>query len=155
MSTFGFGFISASATTILGGSKTISIQVPGTFSSVFPTDPTAGRFLASATFWSDATNPSDSIDLLQVVDTDGVVPVPVRAAFPNYPVIFDMIDSIGGVQSSIMMPTSPLTITAFDSSGVASARFIPSQLYIKMTFTTGLLSLGQVFRVLVRWGMWQ
>lgn len=155
-STYGFAFASFSATTLLGGSITTSIQVPGTFAGVNPADPTAGRYLKSATLWADSPAAGDQITLLQIVDIDGVVPAPVRAAFPNYPVIFDMLDTISGVQSTVLLPPDPpLVIEAFDTSGSAGTKFVPSGLYFKVTFQTGGLSIGKTLRVLIRWGVWQ
>lgn len=151
MATYGFGFLSFSATTTLGGTGTTSIQVPGTFGGVNPVDPSQGRYLKGALVWCDTIDADNAVTLLQIVDIDGVVPSPVRAAFPNYPVIFDLIDA----GSTIMLPPDPLLIEAFDTSGLPTTRFIPSQLYIKATFHAGGLGIGDVFRVLIRWGIWQ
>lgn len=154
MSNFGFGFASFSITTTLGGSATTSVKIPGTFGGIQTSDPTQGRYLKSVTVWCDAPSNGDQITLLQIVDTDGVVPVPARAAFPNYPVIFDMLDTVGGVQS-LLLASTPVEFDAFDTSGVATSRFLPSQLYLKVTFQAGDLSIGKIMRAVIRWGIWQ
>lgn len=154
-STYGFGFVSFSMTTGLGGSVTNSVQVPGTFGGINPNDPAAGRFLKSVMLWCDSPAAGDQITLLQVVDTDGVVPSIVRAAFPNYPVIFDLLDTASGASSALMMPSSPLTVEAFDTEGQPTSRFLPSQLYLKFTYQAGGLGIAKTIRAVVRWGMWQ
>lgn len=151
MSTFGFGFYSFSSTSILGGSCTDSFQIPGTFGGLVPADPANGRYLKSALIWADVPVAGDAITLLQIVDTDGVVPVPVRALLPNYPVVFNLLDD----SSTAMLPPGGLEIGAFDTVGNPATRFIPSQLYFKITFQTGGLTIGNVFRTVIRWGIWQ
>lgn len=154
-STYGFGFQGATGTTDITGAVTVSVQIPGTFGGVAPVDPSQGRYLKNAMFWCDAPAAGDRLSLLQVVDTDGVVPVPVRGAFPNYPVIFDLLDTATGGTSALFIPSAGITADAFDTNGQPTARFIPSQLYAKFTYQAGGLSLGKTIRVIYRWGIWQ
>lgn len=154
-STYGFGFTSFSMTTGLGGSVTTSVQIPGTFGGIIPADPSQGRYLKSVMIWCDAPAAGDQITLLQVVDTDGLVPSGIRALFPDYPVIFDLLDDPSGATKALMLPGTPIIVEAFDVIGQPTTRFIPSQLYIKMTYQAGGLGLSKTMRTVIRWGIWE
>lgn len=154
-STYGFGFVSFSATTGIGGSATVSVPVPGTFGGLNPNDPSQGRYLKNAMIWCDSPSAGDELSLLQVVDTDGVVPAPARAAFPNYPVIFDLLDTVTGLSPALFIPSSGFLAEAFDATGSPMTRFIPSQLYIKATYQAGGLGIAKTMRIVLRWGILQ
>lgn len=152
--TYTFGFVSASAGTGLGSTATINIKVPGTFGGANPTDATQGRYLKNAKIWVDSPASGDSLTTLQVIDIDGVVPVPARAAFASYPVIADMLDTVSGFTPALMLPSDGYVAEAFDQNGDAMTRFLPSGLYLKAGFQAGS-GIGKTVRIVLRWGFWQ
>lgn len=153
--TYSFGFQGITGNSGIDGTVTVSVQIPGTFGGITPADPGAGRYLKNAMIWCDSPATGDQFTLLQVVDTDGVVPVPIRGNFPNYPVIIDLLDNATGGTKALFIPSGGISMDAFDTNGNTTARFLPSQLYLKMTYQAGGLGIGKTFRAVVRWGIWQ
>lgn len=132
------------ATTIEGGSVDIAIPVPGTFNGVDPLV-SNGRFFSSGLIWATAPVDQDRLTSICVKDLDGVVPVPARVAFPNYPVLGYSIDPEMTFDSTIIecvyLNSRPVEI------GPANAllpRFIPSGLYICATFVSGDSASGRI-----------
>lgn len=151
MSNFGFVF----ASFLQSGNGTTSIQIPGVFAGPTPTDPTnAGRYLKNVMVWSANAADGDAITSLTLEDTDGVVPAQLQGQFPNYPVIFDLLDTVAGQTKQLPIPTAGMLADSFDPQGGPLPRFLPAQLYLKMTFAVGGLNLGRTFRGVIRWGLW-
>jgi hypothetical protein len=137
------------------GVATLDITVPGTFDTLNPIDPVNGRFLKSAMIWAESPYSNDRITALKIVDTDGVVPLPVRANFPNYPVIVDLIDTISGFDKAVYMPSlEPLFLEAFDTNSNNTSRFVPSGLHVVVTIQSGAIEANRNFLINIRWGAW-
>jgi hypothetical protein len=125
-------------TVIGGGTGTLTVKVPGTFVTLNPADPTfSGRRLALAALFFGSPSSGDSITALQVVDTDGKVPIGQRGLFPNYPILQSLIDSgvAGGNQQVFIPTTKPVELVA---SGSRSS--IASELYISIVFQKAVAS---------------
>lgn len=151
MGIFNFCF----ASFLRSGNGDVDIVVPGTFAGVSPADPTgAGRYLKSVFVWSGNAADGDAITTMELSDDDGVVPVPVRAAFPSYPILIDFLDTVAGQTKQFPLPPNGTTVEAIDSMGLPVARFIPAQLHLKLTFAAGGINLGRSWRGIIRWGAW-
>lgn len=138
--------VRASVTTSILGTGSLSVKIPGTFAGLAPADPTAVRYLSKIAIWADSPADGDFISSIAIQDTDGVIPVPARAAFPNYPIIAGFLES--GVADGGWLKTEGMTIEPL--GGVLKT--LPSGLYITALFTSGGLSLGKIFRVNILWG---
>lgn len=136
----------ASATTLLGGSVTLSVKIPGTFSGLLPDDPTAGRYLSKLAIWADNPIAGDYISSIALTDTDGVIPAPARGAFANYPTIVSFAEA--GVADGAWLKSDGMVI---EPPG-GTLKLLPSGLYVTASLTTGALALGHVFRMNVLWG---
>lgn len=150
--TFYFTFAAINATTGGGGTVNVAIKVPGTFDGING-NPRAGRFLKSAIIWCNTPTDGDAMTKFQIADTDGVIDAATQALIPTYPVILDLLEDTGAGKNVFLPTTGPITIEAFDSSGDPSAKFLPSGLYINLTFlSAALIPSGKVFRGNLRWG---
>jgi len=88
------------------GLGTISVKIPGTFSGFDSTSASwQGRQLLKAGVWLENRAVGDMINAAYINDTDGVIPVPARGAFPNYPVIKNLHDdSMSSANQGITFP---------------------------------------------------
>lgn len=133
---------------IITGIASFSLQVPGTFSGYPPTDSTQARFFDHLQICADAQNDSDYIDAIDIEDTDGVIPSPVRAAFPDYPVIVNFSTDSGvatGVKAGYYLTNGCAVIGALGQNFPT----IPSGLYLKATIHGGI---GQSYHMNLVWG---
>lgn len=149
-----FSPIYVSKGTLLGGSVAFNIKIPGTFANILPTDPTAGRWFQEAEIWSDSAISGDTVTDMKLTDTDGVVPSEQRFLFPNYPDIIQFYDtSVTGASGPglLIPPSRSLVIRPFEIDSKPVIKFLPSQLYLTGTLTSGDLSLGKVFRINIIW----
>lgn len=155
MATYAFSFCSVTLTTnLLTGQATASIKIPGTFSGAVPSDSTnTGRFLRSVSIWSASAVDGDAVTSIKLVDNDGVVPLAARAAFPSYPVIIDLLDTVTGADSKLLIPPAGITAEAFNTIGEVESRFLPSGLYLEYEVTAGAPAI-RLFRSNIRWGKW-
>lgn len=138
-------------TTDITGVATFTIKIPGTFGGLG--EATSGRFLQQLEFWSMSGTNGDKISGMKITDTDGVVPSPVHASFPNYPdiVYFDDTAMSAGNQGFLINPTQPLILNPI---GGAQFQFVPSGLYLTGKFTTAnVVLIGQQAYVNVHWGI--
>lgn len=147
-----------SATSVLGGSVSFSIKIPGGFNSIFPTDPTKGRFLLEARIVADNPIDGDYVKDLKLVDTDSLIGAGEQALLPNYPDVvrfYDDSDKDNG-NGIWFMNDKPLVITPFpqETPSLSPARFMPGGIYLSGTFVTGGLSLGKTFRGSLLWARW-
>lgn len=146
----------SSCTTGIGGTVTNQLKIPGTFSSMDGSvAPANGRWLKETMIWTDAGAVGDKLTLLRIEDVDGVIPVPARAAFPDYPVLSYLMDQ--EVESpgagGLFIPVGQLIrIQPIDPLDVRGLQFIPSGLYLCSTFTSGGLSLSKTCRINYLWG---
>ncbi len=146
-----------SVTTVLGGSCSFSVQIPGTYAGVFPVNATAGRWLQEVQIWADSAVNGDVISDLKLTDTDGVVTTPERAFLPNYPDVVRFYDTtVTGTDGSglLLHNNPPMVVRPFESDGQPVVRLLPAQLYLTGTFTSGSLSIGKTFRVNLIWARW-
>lgn len=148
-----------SLTTILGGSISFSIKIPGTYGGINPNDPTTGRYFQEALIWADAPSDGDLIHSLKLTDTDGVVTMPERAFLPNYPDIVRFYEpsiptGADGTGVLLCAVAGGTKIRPFESNAESSLRFMPSQLYLTGTVRSGALALGKTFRIQIIWGRW-
>jgi hypothetical protein len=107
------------------GALTVLLKVPGTFTAGTPS-----RYIKEAVLWLENRQPGDAITALSVTDIDGVVPVPLRGQFPNYPVLQNLIDSaaLSANQKIFFWPNGA---TAF--RGEPRYNALPGQVYVSIT----------------------
>lgn len=142
--------IDFSATTLLGGAVTVSFKVPGTFGGLPPADPAMQRYFVEARMWPVSFQDGDAVDTLQIVDTDGVIPVPARVALPNYPVVVDFTSDApsGAAAGQFFQSGQPVVIRGFNDTPEP----VPSGLYFTLRFVSGGLAIGKTFRGNIVWG---
>lgn len=142
--------IDFSATTLLGGAVSVAFKVPGTFGGIPPADPAMQRYFVEASLWPVSFQDGDAVDTIQIVDTDGVIPVPARAALPNYPVVLDFTSDVpsGAAGGQFFESGAPIIIKTF--GGVPEP--VPSGLYFAFRFVSGGLAINKVFRGNLIWG---
>lgn len=137
-------------TNLVTGIGNVAVKVPGTFSGFPPVDPAQARYLSYVEFSADTITVGDYVDAISIEDTDGVIPVPARGAFPSYPTIIDFSADSGATGVTIGgyyfdKNTGYVKISTFDGL----PQLIPSGLYIKATIHGGL---DKVYRVNIVWG---
>ena len=143
------------ADVLQSGAGTVNLLIPGTFAGNPPSTLVGtGRMFKQATIWSPNWVDGDALTAMQLVDIDGIVPVPARVAFPNYPVIIDFLDQISGQAKQLSIPSAGVEIDAYDSNGQQTAQFLPGQFYFVLTFASGG-GAGRTFRGTIRWGYYQ
>lgn len=82
-----------SVTTDDQGAGEISIQIPGVFSGVDSADSKfSGRSVVWGEFEFANPLPGDQVISFTIQDTNGVIPEPMRAAFPAYPILGSWFD---------------------------------------------------------------
>lgn len=137
------------ATNILTGRATISVKVPGTFAGLNPGSPTfSGRFIQKVLVFFGNSMPGDLVKNISVVDTDGVIPVGQRGAFPNYPEIGTRNDpSIAAANQGLYL--NALAPTEF--SPPTGQQAVPSGLYLSADFQKGGIVLNDTVYVNVYW----
>lgn len=143
----------SAAIVALSTSYDLTFKVPGTFAGLVPSDPTAGRYFKSFHIWADIPIVTNRLDSLKLVDTDGVVPVPARAAFPNYPNIIEFFSAedvaAGLLNGCYFHPDDGLKIEPFNEGGQSVVQFLPAGLYLVATIRGNAL---QAFRGNLVWG---
>lgn len=76
------------ATTDETGLAILALKIPGTFAGIDSKLSTwSGRKIYTGEIWFANGTDGDHIKDLTVEDTDGLIPEPLRAAFPLYPVL--------------------------------------------------------------------
>lgn len=127
---------SIKATTGDDGKIDIVIPVPGTFNGIDPSV-SNGRLFISALLWTNNPVDEDRITQISLQDKDGVLPVPARAQFANYPILGYSIDpemTYGNViLAEILLNGSRVT----EMGPPLVPRFLPSGFYLCATFTAG------------------
>lgn len=136
-------------TAALTGLGTIAIKVPGTFSGL--TDMTNSRYLKSVSIHANTIAAGDYVDGIILSDDDGVIPVPARAALPDYPTVYTFSTDTGVATGSkagyYLDNNGEIDFTPF----TGEPQQLPSGLYLKATINNaGLLS--KTYRVNVVWG---
>lgn len=138
------------------GTAIFSMRVPGVFNGLIANiDGTvSGRFLAKAEFRSDSGDPGDTLSELQVRDDQGLIPVPARVQFPEYPIIrrFGDANLTGKAESGMFLwADHPTVIHSLDHT----LEFIASGLLFTGTFQTGAGQVaGKKIRANFIWGTW-
>lgn len=147
------------------GESQISIRVPGTFGKL--TDGTVdlpraflgydpnfpeGRYLNYSEMWVDDPMAGDRVTLMQVVDSDGVIPENMRSQFPQYPVIQTFFDQeiieTSNLKAGLFLTNTPAKIGAVGEVPV----FVPAGLYIQGAFKGGSQTQGRKLRCNMVWG---
>lgn len=139
----------AFAASLITGDASLSIQVPGTFSGYPPVDSTQGRFFDHLEICADSPASSDYIDSIDIEDSDGVIPSPIRAAFPAYPIIMNFSTDSGvatGAKAGYFFLNGCVKVSAF---GANNSVIIPSGFYLKAAIHGGL---GQSYHMNLVWG---
>lgn len=141
-------------TAAITGIGSFSVKVPGTFSGTSSAVNT--RYLSYVEIISDEIAMGDYIDGIVVSDDDGVIPVALRARFPEYPTIinFSSDTGVGTIAGYYLSQRGDTRISSFPQIG-SNAREepqpIPSGLYLKGVIkNAGLLS--KAYRVNIVWG---
>ena len=116
-----------SGTTNSSGVGSVSVKIPGTFAGQSPS--TLCGYAVQMVCWKAwFASPSigDYISSIELVDTDGVIPEPARAQFPNYPVIVSKM-------SSNVPQSNQLYYLPMDQIVQNDGTIIPSGLYLSIT----------------------
>ncbi len=118
-------------TSIITGIKTISIQIPGTYTGFTPVD--QGRTIIQSLIAFANPTMGDKITAITVTDTGGVMPAGDQAYFPAYPVLGTYGDPSVAAGNKVMFlaPSGPGWTNFVPAAG---AVFIPSQMYVNITF---------------------
>lgn len=146
----------SSCTTLVSGIINNQLKIPGTFSSLDGNlSPANGRWLKETIIWTDSGGVGDKITSLRIEDIDGKIPIELRGAFPDYPVLSHLMDQEVGAPGAggLFIPTGQfISIKPIDPLDSRGLQFIPSELYLCSTFTSGTLALNKVCRINYIWG---
>lgn len=143
------------ATANAQGLGSIQTKVPGVFNGVNGIDspPANGRYLREIHIWTDNGVSGDVLNNIRVQDIDGIIPVPVQAAFPAYPVIQTLSETEppeGNALAGVGIPVGQvLILRPIDPHDNRGFQFIPSGLYICADFHSVI---GKTVRVNYIWG---
>lgn len=114
-------------TDLFTGTATISIQVPGTFATIDPTQPNfSGRQLIKLGAWLENRAAGDRISSITIKDVDGVY----APAGTTLGTLHDM--SVSSSNRGITLP--PNTVFTLDLPPTNKKSYIPSGMYIIITF---------------------
>lgn len=118
-------------TNILTGIGTLSIQIPGTYTGITPAD--SGRTVVESLIAFSNPTMGDKITSITVTDTGGVMPAGDQAFFPAYPTLGVYGDPgvAAGNKVMFLAPSGPGWSNFMPAGGPL---FIPSQMYINITF---------------------
>lgn len=104
--------------------------------------PVPGRYLVSGNIWLGKVAPGDALTKLRIEDIDGVVPVPARGMFPNYPVLISLLDLSfqSPNQVQYFLPDKPLELKS-----VQNPPFLTPGLYITAEATKAQPGVDQIY----------
>lgn len=150
-----FAPLNVELTTDLGGSASLSVRVPGTFTG--PTDDKNGRFLRYVELWPDSSSNGDRIYDCRIEDTDLILQgLGISGAFPSYPVLYyfqdqDIVETSTMKRGLFFSSRGPMRLEKIDPREPYD--FVPSGMYLKATIdVSNPIPLGQKIRVNIGWG---
>lgn len=111
-------------TALLTGIGSATLKIPGTFSIGAP-----GRYLCDASIFFGNPSVGDKINKVQVIDVDGIMPSPLRAQFPQYPILGSWEDSAvdQNFQGFFLEPSGPTKIIPSDRDNA-----LPAGMYLSI-----------------------
>lgn len=129
-------FAAASATTDpITGIATIQMVTPGAFISAVSKVAGSCRIIVQWEVWFGTPLLGDCITAITANDINGVVPVPNRVAFPNYPILVSRIDSgVSSPNNLLYIPPDGIIIKPDTNESL-----IPSQIAMTITAQKGSL----------------
>lgn len=132
-----------------GGTASISITIPGTFTTLQPnTSNFSGRVISKIQAFFGSPAAGDYCSGFVVSDPNGVIPSGEQSLFPNYPTIFSFADpQLSGGNPGFYLPTNePAVFIPEQNFGI-----VPSGLVLTATFVKATLSLGDTAYVNIDW----
>lgn len=132
-----------------GGSVTISLTIPGTFTTVNPAASNfSGRAISRVEMFFGSPSAGDACTSFTVSDSNGVIPSQAQSLFPNYPNILSWADA--GIESSnqglYLSSNSPTVI--IPSPNYAA---VPSGLVLSATFEKASVLISDTIYVTIDW----
>lgn len=127
-----FKYGRASANTNQAGLVELAIKIPGEFAGLQSGSPAfSGRIFFQGELWFGTGSQGDYVLAFTVEDRDGVIPVPMQAAFPNYPIIASRQDGAlsSENQGLFLAPNMRMQLVPAREGSVA----VPSGLYVCIT----------------------
>lgn len=133
-----------------GGSATISITIPGTFTTISTYLPTfSGRVISKVSMFFGSPADGDYCAGFTVTDPNGVIPAGVQSQIPTYPTIFSFTDPgspTPGSPGFYLNPNAPTEFIPIQNYGT-----IPSGLVLSAIFTKATALLGDTIYLNVEW----